>query len=90
MSPRSKVATIGSAGRFLPGIVARIVKEDGSLAGDGEQGELVVRGPAMALRYSGNEKAYVIFLSLTSMPLILTPSEPKRHSSMDGSGREMK
>ncbi|KAF8922125.1 amp dependent CoA ligase [Mucidula mucida] len=57
LNPTTKIGTIGSAGRFIPGIVARVVKEDGSLAMEGEQGELVVRGPSMALRYHGNEKA---------------------------------
>ncbi|KAK0481631.1 amp dependent CoA ligase [Armillaria novae-zelandiae] len=49
--------TIGAAGQLLPGIVARVVKADGSLAREGEQGELIVTGPAMALRYRNNEEA---------------------------------
>ncbi len=64
LNPTTKIGTIGSAGRFIPGIVARVVKEDGSLAMEGEQGELVVRGPSMALRYHGNEKACVQFCSV--------------------------
>ncbi|KAF8810190.1 acetyl-CoA synthetase-like protein, partial [Phlegmacium glaucopus] len=40
-----------SVGRLLPGVVACVVKEDGSLATAGEQGELVVTCPQMALQY---------------------------------------
>jgi acyl-CoA synthetase (AMP-forming)/AMP-acid ligase II len=38
----------------LSGWEAKVVKEDGSLAGYNEPGELVLRGPAVALRYEGN------------------------------------
>ncbi|KAG5647554.1 hypothetical protein DXG03_008907 [Asterophora parasitica] len=64
LPPAQKIATIGSAGQLIPGIVARVVKEDGSLAQEGEQGELVVTGPSMALRYMNNEAAYVKPLQL--------------------------
>jgi long-subunit acyl-CoA synthetase (AMP-forming) len=47
----------GSVGILLPGIEARIVRPDGSLAGLNEPGELLLRGPLMALGYKGNEKA---------------------------------
>jgi acyl-CoA synthetase (AMP-forming)/AMP-acid ligase II len=59
MPPQHKVGTVGSAGELLPGIEARVVKADGQLAGRGESGELVVRGPSMALGYLNNEKAFV-------------------------------
>jgi len=52
-----KVCTPGSAGRLVPGIIARVVKPDGSLAKYGEPGQLVVTGPSMALRYMNNEEA---------------------------------
>jgi len=55
--PRQLLATVGSAGELIPGITARVVKSDGSLAVEGEQGELVVTGPSMALRYLDNETA---------------------------------
>ncbi|KAI0040813.1 amp dependent CoA ligase [Auriscalpium vulgare] len=51
-----KIGTPGSAGQLVPGVRARVVKEDGSLAAAGEQGELVVTGPSMAMRYSNNEQ----------------------------------
>lgn len=57
LPPDRKLATIGSAGRLLPGIVARVLKPDGTFAAEGEQGELVVTGPSMALRYMDNPKA---------------------------------
>lgn len=49
----------GSTGILLPGVVARVVKTDGSLAKVGEAGELRVKTPSAALRYSNNEEAYV-------------------------------
>ncbi|GLB35962.1 putative AMP-binding enzyme C-terminal domain [Lyophyllum shimeji] len=57
LPPTQRIATVGSAGQLIPGIVARVVKQDGSLASEGEQGELVVTGPSMALRYQNNEAA---------------------------------
>lgn len=57
MDPTKLHGTIGAAGQLLPGIVARVAKADGSLALEGEQGELIVTGPAMALRYRNNEEA---------------------------------
>lgn len=52
-----KVDTLGSAGRFLPGIVARITQASGTVGRHGEQGELIVRTPATALGYSNDEQA---------------------------------
>jgi acyl-CoA synthetase (AMP-forming)/AMP-acid ligase II len=52
-----KVGTIGSAGQLIPGVIARVVKEDGLLANYGEQGELVVTGPSMSLGYTNSEEA---------------------------------
>ena len=56
--PRNqRLAQVGSSGSLLPGILARIVKSDGSLGKEGEQGELVVKSPSNALRYLNNENA---------------------------------
>ncbi|SRR5882762_7348917 len=52
-----RVGTLGSAGQLISGIRARVVKPDGTPAGVGEPGELMVTGPSMALRYLDNEKA---------------------------------
>ncbi|KIY44782.1 acetyl-CoA synthetase-like protein [Fistulina hepatica ATCC 64428] len=52
-----KTGKPGSAGQLLPGCVARVVKEDGSLADVGEIGELVVKSPSLALCYYKNEQA---------------------------------
>ena len=52
-----KIGTLGSAGQLVPGIVARVLKADGTFGRHGEQGELIVRTPASALGYSNNEQA---------------------------------
>ncbi|KAL6309430.1 phenylacetyl-CoA ligase [Sparassis latifolia] len=52
-----KVGTPGSAGRLLPGVVARVVRADGTPVGYNEPGELVVHSPSCALRYLDNEEA---------------------------------
>ncbi|THH18562.1 hypothetical protein EW146_g2442 [Bondarzewia mesenterica] len=52
-----RIGTFGSAGQLMPGNKARVVKEDGTLAKVGEQGELVVTGPSMALQYANNKEA---------------------------------
>ncbi|KDR85394.1 hypothetical protein GALMADRAFT_234245 [Galerina marginata CBS 339.88] len=52
-----QLGTPGSAGALIPGITARVIKPDGTLASEGEQGELVVKGPSMALGYYGNPAA---------------------------------
>lgn len=51
-----RIGTPGSAGQFFPGIKAKIVKPDGSLARCGEAGELWVGGPQLTLGYVGNEE----------------------------------
>jgi 4-coumarate--CoA ligase len=58
MAPLSqKVGTFGSAGQLIPGVRARVVKVDGTLAKAGEPGELVIKTPSLALRYLNDEKA---------------------------------
>ncbi|KAI0080345.1 amp dependent CoA ligase [Panus rudis PR-1116 ss-1] len=52
-----KVGTPGSSGTVLAGVVAKVVKEDGTLAKRGEPGELYVKAPSAALRYLNNEQA---------------------------------
>ncbi|KAJ7212301.1 phenylacetyl-CoA ligase [Mycena pura] len=47
----------GSAGRLLPGVVARVVKSDGTLGGYDEVGELVVKAPSNTLGYYNNAQA---------------------------------
>ncbi|KAF9259269.1 phenylacetyl-CoA ligase [Marasmius fiardii PR-910] len=49
-----RVGTLGSGGQLLPGTVAKVVKEDGSIAAVGEVGELYVQGGQIALGYYGN------------------------------------
>jgi 4-coumarate--CoA ligase len=55
--PSQKVGTPGSGGQLIPGIRARVVKEDGSLAQCGEEGELFVTGPAIAMGYVNDQEA---------------------------------
>ncbi|RDB15274.1 4-coumarate--CoA ligase-like 7 [Hypsizygus marmoreus] len=52
-----KRSPLGSGGRLLPGVEARVIKPDGSLAQCGEQGELIVKGPAAALGYLNDDQA---------------------------------
>jgi 4-coumarate--CoA ligase len=52
-----EVNTLGSTGQLLPGVVMRIVKPDGSHGTFKEEGEIVVKSPSAALRYSNNEEA---------------------------------
>ncbi|KAI0766413.1 acetyl-CoA synthetase-like protein [Trametes elegans] len=47
----------GSPGVLIPGTEAKIVRDDGTLAGPNEPGELWVKGPNVALGYWRNEKA---------------------------------
>ncbi len=59
LKPGVRMSTVGSAGELIPGIVARVMKPDGSLATEGERGELVVTGPSMAMGYFKNPAALV-------------------------------
>jgi len=57
MTSLSQTPVLGSTGKTLPGISIRVVKEDGSIAVQGELGELWVSGPAMASEYMNNPAA---------------------------------
>ncbi|KAJ7675367.1 amp dependent CoA ligase [Mycena rosella] len=57
MSARQKMGVVGSAGQIIPGNIARVVRPDGTLCKEGEQGELLITGPSMALGYLNNEQA---------------------------------
>ncbi|KAI1785728.1 phenylacetyl-CoA ligase [Ganoderma leucocontextum] len=52
-----KVGVLGSCGRLAPGTIAKVVKEDGELAGVGESGELLVQGPQIVVGYFRIPKA---------------------------------
>ncbi|KAI0741847.1 amp dependent CoA ligase [Daedaleopsis nitida] len=53
----TRVGTVGSAGRLIPGVAVRILKADGSWGGVNDQGQIVVTGPSMALGYLNNREA---------------------------------
>ncbi|KAJ7855940.1 amp dependent CoA ligase [Mycena olivaceomarginata] len=57
MTPFSRPFTSGSAGTLLPGVQARVVKSDGTLAGYNEPGEFVIKSPSLALGYYKNREA---------------------------------
>ncbi|KAJ6512071.1 amp dependent CoA ligase [Mycena vitilis] len=57
MTPISRPCVSGSVGMLLPGVRARVVKSDGTLAGYNEPGELVVKSPSLALGYYKNREA---------------------------------
>ena len=57
IDPEIKIAKVGSAGKLIPGIDAKIIKSDGTLGKEGEQGELLVAGDCMALCYLNNPEA---------------------------------
>ncbi|KAI8989046.1 phenylacetyl-CoA ligase [Trametes punicea] len=52
-----RIGTLGSAGQLMPGVVAKVVRPDGSLARVGERGELLLQGDQVALGYYKNEQA---------------------------------
>ncbi|KAK0201790.1 phenylacetyl-CoA ligase [Desarmillaria ectypa] len=52
-----KRGTSGSGGQLLPGVVAKVVKSDGSFANYDEPGELVIWSPSNALRYQSDAQA---------------------------------
>lgn len=49
--------TFSGGGQLLPGVVAKVVKPDGSLANYDEPGELVTWSPSNALRYQNDAQA---------------------------------
>lgn len=50
------------SGTLLPGVVARVIKRDGTLGGYDEPGELVLQSPSGALGYLNNVDAWVIIV----------------------------
>ncbi|KAH9927962.1 acetyl-CoA synthetase-like protein [Epithele typhae] len=52
-----RVGTLGAAGTLLPGVIARVVKPDGTLAGFDELGELYIKAPSIAHGYLNNPTA---------------------------------
>lgn len=76
-----RVGTLGSGGQLIAGTIAKVVKEDGTLAKVDEPGELYVRGKQNALGYYKNEAAYELHHLICIFLLILC-LEPARFLSM--------
>ncbi|KAF7297831.1 hypothetical protein MKEN_01406900 [Mycena kentingensis (nom. inval.)] len=57
MCPFHMQLSSGSVGLLVPGVRARIVKTDGTLAGHDEPGELLVKSPSLSLGYHKNPAA---------------------------------
>jgi acyl-CoA ligase (AMP-forming) (exosortase A-associated) len=51
LAPALFATKMGAIGRAIPGAEVHVIKPDGGLAGPGEQGELVHRGPLVSLGY---------------------------------------
>ncbi|OCH94731.1 phenylacetyl-CoA ligase [Obba rivulosa] len=56
-SVSQRMAIPGSSGLLLPGISTRVMTEDGCVAAPGEQGELWIKGPSMAMGYADDQTA---------------------------------
>lgn len=52
-----RIGSLGSVGQLIPGTIARVIKDDGSLAGYDEPGELIVKTPSLAMGYLHDEVA---------------------------------
>ncbi|OCH88436.1 phenylacetyl-CoA ligase [Obba rivulosa] len=52
-----QIDPFGSAGQLMPGVVARVVKQDGSLAGYREPGHLLISSPSVSMGYLDNDQA---------------------------------
>ncbi|KAI1792259.1 amp dependent CoA ligase, partial [Ganoderma leucocontextum] len=53
----SRIGTLGSVGRLMPGTACRVLKADGSWGMYNETGHLVITGPSMAIGYLDNPEA---------------------------------
>ncbi|KAF5345514.1 hypothetical protein D9758_012036 [Tetrapyrgos nigripes] len=58
-SIESKRGPPGCSGQLMPGVLARILKPDGTYAGYDEPGEVLIYSPSNALGYHNNEQAWV-------------------------------
>lgn len=66
-----KHSRLNSSGVLAPGVRARVVKPDGTLAGYDEEGELQIRTPAIATGYLNDETAYVVLFEFPRLDRFL-------------------
>ncbi|PZQ47786.1 MAG: AMP-dependent synthetase [Rhodovulum sulfidophilum] len=57
LAPERFATKMGAIGRAIPGAEVHVIRADGGLAGPGEQGELVHRGPLVSLGYWNRPEA---------------------------------
>lgn len=57
LPPEKFASKTGAIGRAIPGVEIFVIKADGGIAGPGEQGELVHRGPLISLGYWNQPEA---------------------------------
>ena len=53
----SRIGTLGSVGRLIPGTACRVLKADGTWGGYNETGHLIITSPGLALGYLNNPEA---------------------------------
>jgi benzoate-CoA ligase family protein len=69
----------GTLGRVVPGYEARVVRDDGTDAADGETGALWVRGGSAALRYEGDpERTAQVFRGPDEGGWVVTSDKVRR------------
>ncbi|MFQ8430801.1 AMP-binding protein [Amaricoccus sp. W119] len=80
LSPKRFAAKMGAIGRAIPGNEVHVIKPGGGIAGPGEQGELVHRGPLVSLGYWNRPDATAAKIRPCPELRALIGDEPVVHS----------